>query len=135
MTRKLLKLVLTLTVAACATATDTADDRAEKLASSLADKGYEMLAPVDRISNYRINGWIYVDEYNTIFEAGVSDYYLLTFDQRCMGLRTAFTIAFSRTTGRLTRFDKVLVRDQAGGLLETCNINAIHRVRKTPKDS
>ncbi len=125
---KFLVAMLALVATACAS---TPPD-AEPLAVRLSDMGYEMLGPVERVNEYRIDGWQYVDDYHTIFEAGRSEYYLLSFNQRCTGLRSAFTIGFTDRVGRLSRFDSVLVRDRAGGMVERCTINVIHRLKKVP---
>lgn len=116
----------TLLVAACASAPSEQMSLEEKL----AERNYAMRGEIDRIQDYRIDGWYYVDDYNVIFRGGPSDYYLLTFNQRCLNLRGAHTIGFSTTVGRVTRFDEVLVRDQSGMPPERCLISEMHRLEK-----
>lgn len=118
--------IATLFTGACAT-TPHEDQPLEQI---LADKNYKMGDEIDRIRDYRINGWNYVDDYNVVFQSGPSDHYLLTFSQRCINLRSAHAIAFTKTVGRITRFDEVLVRDGSGLPAEKCMIDRIYRLEK-----
>lgn len=127
--RSALILITATAVAACAAApAPPEDDRTLPL--RLALRHFEIVEPVDRIRDFRINGWYYVDRRHVIFRAGVSKYYLLSFRSPCHTIHTAETIGFSTTIGRVTRFDKVLVRDRAG-FVEQCLITEIHKLNKT----
>lgn len=119
-------MIAALFAGACA----TTPHEEQSLEQKLADKNYEIHEEIDRIRDYRINGWNYVDDYNVVFQSGPSDHYLLTFNQRCINLRSAHTIAFTQTVGRVTRFDEVLVRDRTGLPAEKCMIDRIYRLEK-----
>lgn len=123
-------LALMVSVAAIAGACAVSPANGDALAEKLARKHYEIMEPVDHIQNYRIDGWNYVDDYNVVFNAGPSEYYLVTFNQRCLNLSSVEAIAFSTTLGRVTRFDKVLVHDRGGLTPESCFIKDIRRLRK-----
>jgi len=86
--------------------------------------------PVDRIQNYRISGWNYLDREHLILLDGVNRKYLVTLDRPCYGLQTNEVIAHTSTTSVLTTFDKFLVRD-VGNVVEQCYIESLHRLEKT----
>lgn len=120
-------IIAALLVGACA----TNQHEQKPLEEKLADQNFALGEKIDRIQDYRINGWYYVDEYNVVFRGGPSDYYLLSFNQRCVNLRGAHTIGFSTTLGQVTRFDELLVRNHSGLPPEKCLIQSIHKVDKT----
>ena len=99
----------------------------------LMEKGYRIGEQVTRISNYRLHGWSYVDEKNLIMQGGVRDYYLVSLRNDCRDMQSAMTIGFSSTVGALTDRDKVIVRG-AGGYVNTCFIEALHRLEKIEKE-
>lgn len=105
-------------------------DRDQTTEQKLAKLDYQILDPVDHISNFNISGWSYVDDFNVVFKGGHSDHYLLTLKQRCLNLRNAIGIAFSTTTGRVSRFDRILVRDPTGLGPESCLIDRIYKLKK-----
>ena len=86
--------------------------------------------PVDRIQNYRISGWNYLDREHLILLDGVNRKYLVTLDRPCYGLQTNEVIAHTSTTSVLTTFDKFLVRD-VGNVVEQCHIESLHRLEET----
>lgn len=121
-------MIATLLAGACA----TSQHEKKPLEEKLADQNFTLGEQIDRIQDYRIDGWYYLDDYNVVFRGGPSAYYLLSFNQRCVNLRGAHTIGFSTTAGRVTRFDQLLVRADGSGLPpEKCLIQSIHRVNKT----
>lgn len=126
----LVRSILLVAAVAVSAACATSAPGSRSLEQKLADHEFRMAGEIDRIEDYRINGWNYLDDYHVIFRAGPSDHYLLTFNQRCLNLRNAETIAFSTTVGRLTRFDKVLVRDHSGLPPERCLIERMHRLEE-----
>lgn len=80
----------------------------------LSDRGFQLGESVERIQDYRISGWNYVDERHVIFNAGPSRNYLITLKIDCRGLSSAENIGFSSTTGDVTKFDKVVVGTPIG---------------------
>jgi len=127
-------LILTLFafgVAACA-GTSISDPGGMSLELKLEQKGYLIGEPVDRIHNYRLNGWNDVDRYNVIIRTGPSRRYLVTLKNPCTGLTSAETIAFKTTTGSLTKFDSLQVRGSPG-FVERCLIDSLHKLEKIEK--
>lgn len=80
-----------------------------------------------RIPSYRINGWNSLDDYNLVIMAGVNDQYLVRLQSPCFNLRSAFFIAFTTPTGRLDRFESIIVRGP-GRSREICGIADIIRL-------
>lgn len=125
-----MRLALLTTITVIAGACATAPQEQPTIEQKLGEKNYRIVGEIDRIQDYRIHGWNYIDDYHVIIQGGPSDYYLLTFNQPCLNLRGASTIAFSTTVGRVTTFDKVLVRDRSGLSPEQCLIREMHRLQK-----
>jgi hypothetical protein len=96
----------------------------------LDERDLRIAEPVDRIQNYRISGWNYLDREHLILLDGVNRKYLVTLDRPCYGLQTNEVIAHTSTTSVLTTFDKFLVRD-VGNVVEQCYIESLHRLEKT----
>lgn len=111
-----------LTLGGCATSHQN-----EPLEVRLADRNLQQGEAVERIQNYRINGWNALDEEHLIIETGPSERYLVTLMTHCAGLRSSETVGFSTTTGGVTRFDDITVSGP-GGIVEECPIKSIHRL-------
>ena len=73
----LLALVASAFLAACA-ATPAEPVSVDQ---RLADKGFRVDERVDRIANFRLNGWSYVDLRHVILNSGVRDRYLSMLDE------------------------------------------------------
>lgn len=99
------------------------------LGDKLKAKNYVIEGPANRISNFRLSGWNYVDDYHVILTAGVRDYYLVTLRSYCFNLDGAFRIGFTNTIGSLTTADALLV-ESPGGRAERCPIRTIDRLAK-----
>lgn len=125
-----MRITLITSAAMIVGACTTAPAERVSVEQKLGEKDYRIVEEIDRIQDYRIHGWNYIDDHHVIFQGGPSDYYLLTFNQPCLNLRGASTIAFSTTLGRVTTFDKVLVRDRTGLPPEECLIREMHRLQK-----
>jgi len=102
------------------------------LTEQLALKNFRIGPPVSTVRNYRINGWSSVNARFIIITTGVSNNYLIGFMNNCSETRSATSIVFSNTAGRLTTADKMLVRS-AGGFTDTCFINSITQLEKIEK--
>ena len=116
-----LALAMALMVA-CASQTDRPD-----LEQILARMGYEQGENNARIPGYQVNGWSSVDDSNLIITAGVNDKYLVKLFSPCFDLGSAFYVGFTTPTGRLDRFESILVRSPGRGL-ERCRIDDIVRL-------
>jgi len=94
----------------------------------LSDRGFQRGETVDRIKDYQISGWNYVDERHVIFNAGPSRNYLITLKIDCRDLSGAEYIGFSSTTSDVTRFDKVVVGTPIGP--RSCPIDTLTKLEK-----
>jgi len=125
-------LILSVCVFGLVACAGTPDEGGMSLELQLEQKGYAIGEPVDRIHNYRLNGWNDVDRYNVIIRTGPSDRYLVSLKNPCDGLRSAQSIAFKTTTGSLTKFDSLQVRGSPG-FVERCLIDSLHKLVKLEK--
>lgn len=96
----------------------------------LDERDLRIAEPVERIYNYRISGWNYLDPEHLILLDGVNRKYLVTLVRPCYGLQTNEVIAHTTTVSTLTTFDKFLVRD-VGNIVDQCYIESLHRLEKT----
>jgi len=94
------------------------------LEAHLLQHGYTIKGPVDRVRAFRITGWNHIDRYHVILWASVRKPYLVTTLNPCNGLRYVEALAFTTTTGNLSRFEKLVVRS-SGGFHEQCMIQEI----------
>lgn len=108
---------------------ETTDDFAAKL-----DKlGYRQGESIERINNYRVDGWNYLDDKHIVIYAGPSKRFLLTTLIDCSDLSSAEHIGFTSTTNSLTKFDKLIVRGVAG-MIRHCPIAEIKILQKSPEE-
>lgn len=124
--RLLLPALLVLTLGACAS---TPNAEKPSLDQQLAERGYKTGDKVDRIADYRIDGWNSIDRRNLIFNAGANRNYLLKLKFDCPGLTSAETIGFTSTVSFVTPLDKLVVRD--AGFDNQCPIEEIRELKKT----
>lgn len=101
----------------------------DPLATKLNKLGYEQGETVERVPNYRVDGWNYLDDRHIVIYAGPSTRFLITTLNNCPDLSSAERIGFTSTTGHLTKFDKLIVRG-AGGIVQHCPINEIRQLNK-----
>lgn len=109
-------------LAACASTPE------QTTAELLRERGFEKAERVERIKNYRINDWSYVDDRHVIFGAGPRDNYLVSLTSDCTDLRAAEQIGFTTTTNDVTPFDQLLVKTSIGP--RKCPIDSLHALRK-----
>ena len=136
--RALLIALVALSVAACSWGAKDAKDGkpakpAKTLEEKLADRGYKLGGDTDKILNWNIDGWSYVDDEHVVFNAGPSRDYLVTVEINCTGLRNAETIAFTSTVSAVTKFDKLIVRNT--GFTDQCQIRELHELKRIKKSS
>lgn len=118
-----LGLMVLLSLTACATGNANLS-----LEEKLAKREYSQGKEVDEVSNYRVDGWNYLDEKHVILNAGPSRNYLISLTIRCTDLRSAEAIGFTSTNTRLTRFDKIVVGTETGE--RSCSIDRIYQLDK-----
>lgn len=125
-------LVIGLAALLAACATPPQGPKPLNLDQQLAERHYLMGPSVDRIRNYQLSGWNYVDNYHVIMRAGVRDQYLITLRSYCPDLSSATSIAFTTTVGSLTTADALLVRGP-GSILDRCQIRYINRLERVER--
>ncbi|MFT4047957.1 MAG: DUF6491 family protein [Solimonas sp.] len=118
-------------LAACASSPPA--QKPKTLDDRLADRGYKLGGDVQTIMNWNVDGWAYVDDGHVVFNAGPSRDYLLTVDTTCTGLRSANAIAFTSTVDAITKFDKLIVRNN--GFSDQCQIRELHELKRIKKPS
>jgi len=123
-------LIMTMGLMACASAGSLIQK--PTLEQKLADRNYQLGEPVDRIMQYTVDSWSYLDREHVIMQTAPSTYYLVSLRRPCYGLTSAETIGFTTTTSHLTPFDKLVVRS-SGRMIEQCYISALHKLAKIPK--
>ena len=128
--RAALSMVL---LAACASAPSSGKTKVKTLDEKLAAHGYKLDDSVERIVNWNIDGWNYIDESHVVFTAGPSRDYLVTVVPPCSGLSSANTIGFTSTVSTVTRFDKLIVRNT--GFTDQCPISELHELKRIKKAS
>lgn len=95
------------------------------------EAGYEIIEPVKRILNYRIDGWNYIAVNALKISAGVRDDYLIILLHSCHGLRSVDVIGTTSTGNSLSKFESVVVEDMAFGQ-EQCPIDSLYKIKKIP---
>jgi hypothetical protein len=141
MQKILLTIVAALVLAACSGAPAVVGSRAggapegeAHLSKRLDELGYSDKTEIKRLSNYRLNGWSYVDKYHVIINSGPSKNHLIQFKRACYDLRHADTIGFKTSMGSVARGDRMIVRSM-GDNVGDCWIDAIYQLTRKPKDS
>ncbi len=131
---KILALSSLVMLTACTQAPTKAPTSPDELASQ---KGYTLGEPVDKIMNYKIDGWNYINAQALIINSGPSRNYLLTLKRRCPDLSGQEVIASTSTGSSMQAgFDAIIVKhDNMGNLLnssdtEKCYIDKIYKLEK-----
>jgi len=117
-----------LLLGACASA--PSGDQGPTLEQKLAERGYKAGDSVERIADYRVDGWQYIDNQRVVFSAGPGRDYLVSVRTPCSGLMGADSIGFTSTVSYVTRLDKLVVRD--AGFDNPCPIEELREVKKIP---
>lgn len=104
----------------------------DALQGKLEKLGYRQADAVEKVQDYRVNGWNYIDSKHIVIYAGPSRRYLITTMNDCSDLISAENIGFSSTVNYLTKFDSLRVRG-AGGFERNCPITEIHALESIKK--
>lgn len=107
-------------------------DANEELAAKLTKLGYTEGETIERLANYRVDGWNYVDDRHIVLYVGPSKRFLITTMVDCHDLHGAENIGFTSTASYVTKFDRLIVRD-AAGMVQHCPITELKTLNKTPK--
>lgn len=124
-----LKWLLATPLAAMLTACATSAGAPPTVEELLAERDLRIAESVDRIFDYRISGWNYLDRQHLILLDGVNRKYLVTLVRQCDGLQSNEVIAHTSTINTLTTFDRFLVRD-FGHIVDHCYIESLHRLEE-----
>lgn len=118
-------LVLTLT--ACA---GTAPKTEKSVDEILTEKNLEIVEEVDKLINFNIHGWEYVNTRNVVLIDGPSKKYLVELNTPCRNLDYAQRIAFTSFGRVVSKNDKLIVTDGPGHV-ENCFMKAFYLLKKT----
>ena len=130
---KTLTIAMTLIIAAFGLSA-CASNKPKTFEGKLEAKGYQLGESVERVKNYRINGFEHLDEYHVIFTAGPSRDYLVKTKVRCYELRTVQDLAFTTLPGGdLTRLDQIIVPTTTSP--KRCPIDSIYKLEERDADA
>lgn len=104
----------------------------DTLQAHLAKLGYRQTDAVEKVQNYRVDGWNYIDSRHIVIYAGPGQRYLIGTMGDCSDLSSAENIGFTSTVNYLTKFDKLIVRG-AGGFKRNCPISEIYQLESIKK--
>jgi len=121
-----------LAVALAACASTPAGKQAQTLEQKLVDHGYKLGKEVDHVERWNIDGWSRIDDQHVVFNSGPSRDYLVSVGTACSGVASATTIGFTATVDRVTKFDKLVVRDM--GFTDQCPIESLHELKRLKQD-
>lgn len=103
--------------------------------TNLVISDYEVVEEVQRISNYKIDGWQYVDPFSLILPTSPGTEYWVQFKRRCNGLNSTEVIGITSTASSvLSRFDAVIVGNSMSGIETKCYIDKIFKITKKKID-
>ena len=103
------------------------------LAKRLDELGYSDKSEVKRLSNFRLSGWSYVDDYHVLINSGPSRNYLIRLRRQCHDLRRATSIGFETTLGSISRGDTLVIQD-FGDRQQDCWVDSVFELTKKPKE-
>lgn len=107
-------LAAALLLSACASQPDhpvlSGDNRPDPVAAHLAKLGLSpSKEPSQEIWQYRVDGYDAITDRSLIIETTGHDKYLVNLSFPCQGLTTSWSIGFTTTTSKLTRFDRLVI--------------------------
>ena len=103
--------IITVALAACVT--PAPESEPATLDEQLANLGYRPGEEIDRLSQYRISSWTYIDRQHFLFSSGPSHAYLVSLKTPCSELSSVENLAFRTRTESLTPFDQIIVSTSA----------------------
>lgn len=121
-------MILTIAVMACANQSSKPELSLDQQLEAL---GYTNKTQTERINNYRLNGWRYVNDSALIINSSPKRHYLITLSQKCWELASAVRIAVDSDAEAVSRFNKVIVTDGVRNTV-TCQIDNIYTLDKKP---
>lgn len=133
--RSLLALLfLTYLLAACSHTQTDSKMGEELLNTFLIEEELQLSGSTDRIVNFTIDSWKYVNPYHIMIKTRRDDQYLVSLRTYCRGLDTVLVIGTTGTTGSLTKFDNIIFKDSFSGR-ENCSIKDIIKLEPVSSNS
>lgn len=124
--------IFMLAAALAACASKPAVQQPQTLEQKLAAHGYKLGKEIDHVERWNIDGWSRIDDQHVVFNSGPSRDYLVSVATACSGVATATTIGFTAMVDRVTKFDKLIVRDI--GFTDQCPIDSLHELKRLKQD-
>lgn len=125
-----LKAVLSIALAISLSSCAGTDPKAEKTVDEiLAEKSLKIVEQVDKLINFNIHGWEYVNTRNVVLIDGPSKKYLVELNVPCRNLDYAQAIAFTSFGRVVSKNEKLIVTDGPGHA-ESCFMKAFYRLEK-----
>ena len=122
-------IITVLALTACSqNPTSPQADSEATVAEKLADMKLEKSSTMERIPNFQIDSWKYIDHYHIIIETHPKESYLIAFQTYCDGISNTLKIGYTSKTGSLDRFEKIIV-EQPLGRMEECYIQDIVKLK------
>jgi len=99
----------------------------ETVESQLMELQFQVGDPVERIYDFRVDGWKFLDKKNLLMHGGDSQSYLVTLKPSCNGLSlpTSLLVPLASKQGTLTKNDRFQVRNKEN-TIDYCRVNLIH---------
>jgi hypothetical protein len=113
--------------------TGSPQDHPKALQENLADRNLEVGQQVERIPNFSVKGWKYVDDKNLTVMGGDSKTYLVTLQNKCYGLGLSASSLLIKSAGdvQLGRHDTFLVKNK-GMTINHCKVETMHELNPIP---
>lgn len=124
--RTLLVSGLVLTLSTCAGTSPKTEKSVDEI---LTEKNLKIVEEVDKLINFNIHGWEYVNIRNVVLIDGPSKKYLVELNGPCRNLDYAQAIAFTSFGRVVSKNEKLIVRDGPGHA-ESCFMKAFYRLEK-----
>ena len=128
---KALPIVILTLIALSACSQNPTSPRADSEATvmqTLSDMKLEKSSSMERIPDFQIDSWKYIDHYHIIIETRPKENYLIAFQTYCDGISNTLKIGYTSKTGALDRFEKIIV-EQPLGRMEECYIQDIVKLK------
>lgn len=113
MTKFFVVACIALLASACSQTPTVSGD--ETIDSFLAQEELTPALPTERIVNFTIDSWKYIDPYNIMIKTKRKENYLVSLGTNCQRLENNIAIGTTSTGGALTKFDKIIYDDHALG--------------------
>lgn len=129
--KRILALAMLTALVACAGAEQKPDEE-RTVEQILEQKNLRIVEEVDKLINFNIRGWQYVNRQNVVLEDGPSKNYLVELNTPCPNLEFAQVIAFTSFGRIVNRSDFIVVTD-APGRVQRCMIRTFYNLEKIPR--